>query len=316
MTSFQQSSFTRASTAYGQVYRDGPYTNLDMIQYLIDKSTIISLNDQTSRQLRQATIEDYVSNPNLVRAVTSHNMLEDDINDGGALHQLFAGRTGLCTSFAIKTVDRLKHRHPADGYDFVFYDLGQHRLAICKNTKILIDSSASKAVKLEDGKELTVNKQVFLYKNQHLSFRRTYENVNRFREAETLDAKVALIRCLEQLARNDKAELLCFFRGYLRPPKRRLGFDGMIKWVPTKKVVELSWLTQSGLMVQEIRFGSGNEASNQKCINEIEDFLNLNQHGIDRMEQFSCVQEWHEKMWDNAAYKWGYPTLLQPIRVG
>ena len=118
---------------------------------------MISRNSQSPRQV---TIEDYVSQPDLVGAVTSQNMIEDDIN-GGALHRLFAGRTGLCTSFAIKTVNRLNHQLPTEGYDFVFHDLGQHRLAIRKHPKILIDSSASKAVKLEDGKELTVNKQIF-----------------------------------------------------------------------------------------------------------------------------------------------------------
>ena len=178
ISSHQSPLFVPATKAYRQVYCEGPYTNLDMIQYLIDKSTLTPKNGQPPRQ---ATIEDYVSEPNLVRAVTSQNMLEDSIKDGGALHRLFAGRTGVCTSFAIKTVDRLNHWFPAEEYDFVFYDLGQHRLAICKKTKILIDSSASEAVKLEEGKEVIVNKQIFLYTNQHLSFRRKNENVNKVR---------------------------------------------------------------------------------------------------------------------------------------
>ena len=88
----------------------------------------------------------------------------------------------------------------------------------------------------------------------------------------------------------------------------------MVKWVPTRKVVELSWNTRSGVKVRGIQFGPGNEDSNQDCINQIEDFLNMKDYGIDRMDQFSCVREWHEKMWVVAAYKWGYPTL-QPIRA-
>ena len=101
--------------------------------------------------------------------------------------------------------------------------------------------------------------------------------------------------------------------GYL-PQKQKLGFDGMVKWIPAGKAVELSWNTGRVLKVSEIRFGpDGDDDTNQECLEEIEAFLRKKDYGIDRMEQFSCVRDWHETMWDAAVKKWGLPTL-QPVR--
>ena len=173
-----EKSFKLAREQYRSVYCGGPYTNIDMIQYLIDKSMIEPPNHQPSRR---ATIDDYVSRPDLVRRVTLEKMREDEMNTTGALHPLFAGRTGLCTSFAIKTAYSLKSLDQPAIYNFVFYDLGMHRLSICKNTKILIDSSALRPLRLQDGKELKVHRKIYCYENQELKFRREGEGKDQVR---------------------------------------------------------------------------------------------------------------------------------------
>ncbi len=96
--------------------------------------------------------------------------LNDDMDDGGRLHPLYAGRTGICTSFAIKAVRSLKAKAPLGTYDFVFYDLGKHRLARCRKAKIMIDSDATDAPKLEDGKTLIIQKKTLFCKNLTLEF--------------------------------------------------------------------------------------------------------------------------------------------------
>lgn len=54
-------------------------------------------------------------------------------------------KTGRCTSFALGVVDWLERMAPPDvpGYwDFQFYDLNGHRVARCKRTGLLVDSSS------------------------------------------------------------------------------------------------------------------------------------------------------------------------------
>jgi hypothetical protein len=63
----------------------------------------------------------------------------DDPNDFDEI----AGLPGRCTSFAIQVVQRLERLNNKQHYDFKFYQLGFHRVARCKKTKIMIDSSSS-----------------------------------------------------------------------------------------------------------------------------------------------------------------------------
>ena len=55
-----------------------------------------------------------------------------------------SSRPGRCTSFAIQTVkDFVTPGYHRGTYNFHFYELGFHRVARCKNTGIMIDSSSS-----------------------------------------------------------------------------------------------------------------------------------------------------------------------------
>jgi hypothetical protein len=162
----------RALRVYEGVWDDGPYTSFDMIQYLIGKCQIRGSNNQP---LRQATMEDFLREPRLLESVSAED-LSTDILDPNGLHPLFAGRTGLCTSFAIKVVHTLKEVAPAGTHEFAFYDIGWHRLARCKKTKIVIDSSAREPRLLEDGNRIQVRQIRFSCNNSELEFQNKRDN--------------------------------------------------------------------------------------------------------------------------------------------
>jgi hypothetical protein len=156
----------RAEGVYERVWDDGPYTSFDMIQYLIGKCQIRGSNNQP---LGQATMEDFLRGPRLLESISAEE-LSTDILDPNGLHPLFARRTGLCTSFAIKVVHTLKKEAPAGTHEFAFYDIGWHRVARCKKTKIVIDSSAREPRLLADGNRLQVRQIRFSCNNSELEF--------------------------------------------------------------------------------------------------------------------------------------------------
>jgi hypothetical protein len=139
-----------------------------MIQYLIEKATI---NATEHEPRRPANMQDFLRDPTILQGVSGGKMAQDSLNRHGRLHPLFAGRTGLCTSFAIKVVDALNQIAPPGTYDFVFYDLGWHRLARCKNTGLLIDSSARGPLQLKVGAELKIPKVTYFCDDSKLEFR-------------------------------------------------------------------------------------------------------------------------------------------------
>lgn len=114
--------------AYRDVWDGGPYTSFDMLSYLIRK---------IQGQSEEEKMQKFLLNPGILQT-TSEKELNRDWKEG-VLDPLFAGRTGLCTSFAIKVVNVLMKQ--ASNYDFVFFDLGTHRLAECQTSKTVIDSS-------------------------------------------------------------------------------------------------------------------------------------------------------------------------------
>ena len=113
---------------YRDVWDGGPYTSFDMLGYLIGK---------IQGQSEEEQMQNFLLNPGILKTISEDELDRDSKN--GVLNPLFAGRSGLCTSFAIKVVDMLIKQD--SNYDFVFFDLGIHRLAECQNTKIVIDSS-------------------------------------------------------------------------------------------------------------------------------------------------------------------------------
>ena len=116
-----------ANDAWCQVFDGGPYTSLKMLEYLKNKNEPALSYDQ------------FVEDREVLRQV-SREKIETDEMEGG-LRILWASETGRCTSFAVKVIDILEQQHPGT-FDFAIYDLKGHRIARCRNTGALIDSSS------------------------------------------------------------------------------------------------------------------------------------------------------------------------------
>lgn len=154
-----------AQAAWQDVFAGGPYTGLKMLQYLI------AATGPDQRKNR----EDFLNKPkNLVSVmpvVATH-----DIN---RLAPTWQGKTGRCTSLAVKVVNGVADKK-ANGklvYDWCIYDLGRHRIARCRNTGIVIDSSstiAGGAFVLQEGQWQRFDKTnaSWKYKNSESKFER------------------------------------------------------------------------------------------------------------------------------------------------
>lgn len=114
-----------ANQAFGDVFAGGPYSSLKMVEYLIRKCRV--------------SYSDYVMNPKILERVSAQAIVEDDMY--GVLYCTWASKTGRCTFFALKVATLLEQQYP-NAFDFKFYDLKGYRVARCRKTGILIDSSS------------------------------------------------------------------------------------------------------------------------------------------------------------------------------
>jgi hypothetical protein len=109
------------------IFAGGPYTMLKMLEYIMAEGG--------------KTAAEFLEKPK-----TALVRVTPDIISGRAMDQMgvtWASRTGRCTSLAVKAVHNLGR--PA--YDWCIYDLEGHRVARCRRTGIVIDSSST----VEDG---------------------------------------------------------------------------------------------------------------------------------------------------------------------
>lgn len=196
-----------------------------MIKYLIEITKVPVPN----RASRPATMQDFLANPQLLRSFPEQQLRAHRM-DCRLMH-LFLGRTGLCTSFAMKLVCLLEMNAEPGTYDFAIWDLDDHRLARCRNTTTLIDSSARKMHWLPsvgNNKELRIGARRWSCNGESLEFQNGGRPVcSRHRQhpfviqANMPDQtkrgvkqrqKEALVSCLRQLANTCHGSFLCLFR--------------------------------------------------------------------------------------------------------
>ncbi len=117
-----------AQAGWQLVFGGGPYTGLKMLEYLIRKG------DKTPKS--------FLQKPKTELLTVMANPANHSITD---MEPTWKGRTGRCTSLAVKVVDSLA-ANEAQGdlvYDWCIYDLGRHRIARCLKTGVVIDSSST-----------------------------------------------------------------------------------------------------------------------------------------------------------------------------
>jgi hypothetical protein len=101
-----------------------PYTTLWMIKYLLEKGN--------------KTWGNLLKNPKIL----SETFSDDDTLEKAPDLDEISSKPGVCSSFAIQVVNQLESTYEGK-FNFQFYKLGGHRVALCKNTGVLIDSRSS-----------------------------------------------------------------------------------------------------------------------------------------------------------------------------
>ena len=104
-----------------------PYTSIWMVEYLLKKAGL--------------SYEELLNDPDILQKTFKKKPFT--FNNSNDFDEI-AGLPGRCTSFAIQVVQRLERlKVKGKPYDFEFFQLGFHRVARCKETNIMIDSSSS-----------------------------------------------------------------------------------------------------------------------------------------------------------------------------
>lgn len=114
------------------IFAGGPYTALKMVEYILianrkNPGEFIADPVRTTQGVTDSII------------VAGRHSLKD-------MQPIWAGKTGRCTSFAVKAVTQLsayKDRSRRQIYNFAIYDLAGHRIARCLQTGTVIDSSST-----------------------------------------------------------------------------------------------------------------------------------------------------------------------------
>lgn len=84
----------------------------------------------------KTSYKDYLQNPFDLKKKIDMKSLQTNPN----LEVLYKG-PGRCATFAVKVCKELEDKH-AGKYDFKYFSLGNHRIARCAKTKVVIDSSS------------------------------------------------------------------------------------------------------------------------------------------------------------------------------
>ncbi len=135
-----------ARNIYDDVWAAGPFTHFHMVRYLMEKYKTHVLGDRDNQlpegeDICDKIMRDFLHNPGILNNTTIiQEMNKDELFDANGLSPVFTNNTGTCTAFAVRVVHLLNIAHP-DFFNFIYYDMIGHRLARCKKTKMVIDSS-------------------------------------------------------------------------------------------------------------------------------------------------------------------------------
>ncbi|KAL7628311.1 hypothetical protein AAE478_002511 [Parahypoxylon ruwenzoriense] len=207
-----------------QVWRDtftnGPYTSLKMVEYLLRRARCENPYDML------------IADPRLLRTISVQDIEADDMN--GGLYSTWASRTGRCTSFAVKVSTLLQNRYP-NVFQFSIYDLKGHRVARCRKTGVLIDSSSKHgAFILKEGEWKSFEDSDACWK--WFSGKSKFETSKGPRKlsSDILSPKRSMAVCLSEVAA--KSTCICLFRSM---KQGKPDFYGMISWAIGKKQLEM-----------------------------------------------------------------------------
>ncbi|KAM7183273.1 hypothetical protein V8F33_013689 [Rhypophila sp. PSN 637] len=289
-----------ANTAFQEVFDNGLYTTLPMIDFLVKKQTGLTYRDWLINPFCVFKKEDYMeyraaglkNGQGHSREPADHefpymrkwlNQLPDKDPD---LAALVSNGTGRCTSFTIEVVHKLNRQHP-DTYEFSYYRMGNHHLARCARTGIVIDSSSKRgAFILQSGEELRVESEDYGYQN-YWCFDGPNET-SRFSKCHKTN-----------------------------PDFNQPKYHGCIKFELQQQQLEIRPSTYKGdkfpskilFSLANRKRGVGSKETDYECRQVLEDFIDTGVRGCSYREQYKKVSNIVREIWKAAIDVFGYPVL-------
>lgn len=328
---------------YEKCWSEGPFSSFHMFEYLASKASEKKDPLKIIQELKKVKVEDYMKSPRF--------------RDKDGLYK--PGKTGLCTSLAIKCVRGITHNDDDQAsqsssesetpmYDFRLYDTSGHRLARCKRTGILFDSSLQtpERVRVNDCLEVSETKAYYFDRQGDLHALEKIAKGDRkgqwaptkiYSPLETLEEGLSL--CLRQYVKKADKSTLCFLRyviiiskvaiggtkilklavadleiRYQDPATRRLLYDGLIRWVFADRRLILSWYEKPNLEQQVghyIRFGDpwGTPDTGDFCMDIFQAFTEGGNGPDHRRRQYRVVEDVQDELWSKMVNIHGEPVI-------
>ncbi|OQU95053.1 hypothetical protein CLAIMM_01319 [Cladophialophora immunda] len=275
-----------AQECWTEKFNAMPFTTFHMLDYLLRKAEI--------------TYEQYVEKPELLQQHKAP--ITDD--DAQELKEL-ASQPGRCTNFACQVVNALNEMHEGV-YDFRFFDIDEHRVAVCKKTGVLIDSSLPGVHKRESSDDWARNKtrRVKCRSEGAASALQSFAGVVKDYQWKTVTAPMKTSfqgnMSDSRQSSDDGVELL-----------------GVIEWDLERRTLSLatdleSCINQTYLV--EFFFTKAGPADLERfCEEYVAKFLGSeNVTGSFGELQWSRCQTLHRKVWHAAKAVWGSPIPIFP----
>ncbi|KAK4150845.1 hypothetical protein C8A00DRAFT_36535 [Chaetomidium leptoderma] len=228
-----------AQREWQAIFAGGPYTGLKMLEYIMTEGHVT----------HQAFLTDAKRS---IATVTTAIISKQDINKMAAT---WVFKTGRCTSLAVKAVydlSRLDLKHKTTKqplFNFCIYDLGRHRIARCRNTGIVIDSSSSMpggAFDLQEGtwQRFEETQASWKFKNSESKFESQGDVHGRVKSSSTaITPQAAMVQCLQEIAESAADSVPTLFRTVDRATGVGL-FHGLVVWAPRQRAIKMAKNTQ------------------------------------------------------------------------
>ncbi|KAL2130687.1 hypothetical protein VTI74DRAFT_6074 [Chaetomium olivicolor] len=284
-----------------RIFNGGPYTALAMLRYILNTAG--------------TTPDKLVSNVNVVGKVTATQIKGQ--HDITKMREIWAKNTGRCTSFAVKAVDSLESLKNTK-YKFEIYDLQGHRVARCRETGVVIDSSSTMPggafVLLEGGwARFEKTDASWKFKSSESKFESQGNAQGLVKKSSSpISPAQAMWICLEGVEANVGRSVPTLFRS--TDARGVPTYHGMVSWVLSKRAIELvpdiskakrnrkviiQWAKDKNMQ--------GTVADLKACVRELEQFVK--NYGGAKQWVADGINEFHDQLFSAAVVAWGYPRL-------
>ncbi|KAK3374513.1 hypothetical protein B0T24DRAFT_705030 [Lasiosphaeria ovina] len=308
---------TLAQHEWVKIFNGGPYTGMLMLEYII--------------QATGRTNYDFINDPkNCIKGITDAHISTFDIQQLAATWNVDAGR---CTSFAVKAITELNTHKGAGGvpiFNFEIYDLSKHRVARCRKTGVVIDSSSSLrngAFVLPEGSwgRFPETQASWKFKSSESKFERDGKVDGQIKKSSSpITPAKAMIICLKEVEDSAYKTVPTLFRSVNE--QHIPVFHGIIMWCPKDHALELGasvadYKAKRKLVIQFPKYVKdkagqmvldpkmmGTSKTLDKCIEYLVEFIDTygGPYGQYQWEN-AGLEAFNSALIQAAVETWGYP---------